>query len=540
MKVLVVTTAALLVSLANAGPYGMGGMGGWGMGPMSGMGGMGAMDGMSGMGDMGDMADMGDMGCMDDMEDMGDMGDMGGMEEPATMDDEASMKLLESKLKPVMDECPDRPLVDPETKATLCMGRELTSKKVGPAEEECGDDKKCFLQAMKWTNEANLPRRKAIQRDLAKMPLSESMRAAEEKCFNSTRSINKKTVEAILGGDNEEFLHASCPFDAPMEQERDGELMRYGGWQYGGPWSWPPQGGPVQKPVPPPQPKVTREMVRAARGMAYMKCIRMAFDATCSKKANTALEYQPDQNSPQWEGAWNNDGPVPDKLDQVPAPAKVIFSSGLQLVRPGAKLFTTNVMDAPLVLYDNDPESLYTIMMEDVDLNGGRRFFHWMQANIPGNRIEEGTVVYDYMPTFTFKFLPGPNGTQILNPSQSFSHRVLILVYRQPKELVFDEGQSGCTLDIANARVAHDGVNLTHKYFEDKYALEGPIAGNYLRAPYGGEATNLLFCDISKCFGSPFPAPLIEWPNPKMSEHSELPRAKFDSSLSQSMLKQAN
>lgn len=51
-----------------------------------------------------------------------------------------------------------------------------------------------------------------------------------------------------------------------------------------------------------------------------------------------------------------------------------------------------------------DPASLYTVMIEDNDINGNGvpRFFHWLVVNVPGDVLAAGAEIYDYIPSFSF------------------------------------------------------------------------------------------------------------------------------------------
>lgn len=64
------------------------------------------------------------------------------------------------------------------------------------------------------------------------------------------------------------------------------------------------------------------------------------------------------------------------------------------------------MLQQPSIEYDADPGSLYTVMVEDVDLNtpppdGGPSpsFMHLIVTNVPGSDVERGDLIqvqYEY------------------------------------------------------------------------------------------------------------------------------------------------
>lgn len=92
-----------------------------------------------------------------------------------------------------------------------------------------------------------------------------------------------------------------------------------------------------------------------------------------------------------------------------------------------------------------------------------REFRHWLVANIPGNKIDQGEVVAAYVGSGP------PKGTGL--------HRYVFLLYKQPGKLEIDE-----------PHVANNSRRNRPKFkaaeFAIKYNLGAPIAGNFYQAQY--------------------------------------------------------
>lgn len=92
-------------------------------------------------------------------------------------------------------------------------------------------------------------------------------------------------------------------------------------------------------------------------------------------------------------------------------------------VNYGNELTPTQVKEQPIVKWAADENSFYTLLMVDPDAPSRtkpdyREFRHWAIVNIPGNSIEKGDVVADYIGSGP------PKGTGL--------HRYVFLVYKQP------------------------------------------------------------------------------------------------------------
>lgn len=92
-----------------------------------------------------------------------------------------------------------------------------------------------------------------------------------------------------------------------------------------------------------------------------------------------------------------------------------------------------------------------------------REWHHWLVGNIPGNDIDKGEVLSAYVGAGP------PQGTGL--------HRYVLLVFKQPKKLTFNETR------LTNTSGDGRGKFNTKKFIE-KYNLGIPVAGNFFQAQY--------------------------------------------------------
>lgn len=99
-------------------------------------------------------------------------------------------------------------------------------------------------------------------------------------------------------------------------------------------------------------------------------------------------------------------------------------------MKQGNELTPTQVKDAPTVTYTADDNSFYTLLLVDPDAPSRatptfREVRHWAVVNIPGNKVESGETIIEYIGS-------GP-------PQATGLHRYVFLVYKQSGKLTFDE-----------------------------------------------------------------------------------------------------
>lgn len=94
----------------------------------------------------------------------------------------------------------------------------------------------------------------------------------------------------------------------------------------------------------------------------------------------------------------------------------------------GNELTPTQVRDSPEVNWISNSLKYYTLVMVDPDVPSRRlpllrEFKHWIVVNIPGNKVDEGETLAEYVGSA---------------PSRgSGLHRYVFLVYEQPRKMPF-------------------------------------------------------------------------------------------------------
>lgn len=122
----------------------------------------------------------------------------------------------------------------------------------------------------------------------------------------------------------------------------------------------------------------------------------------------------------------------------------------------------SEVQTAPVVNWDANPSSYYTLAMVDPDAPSRadplyREVEHWLVVNIPGDEIANGDVIADYIGSAP--------------PKDSGLHRYVFFVYNQNGRIEFDE-----------LGAEENRINFSIKTFAEKYGLGQPIAGNFFLA----------------------------------------------------------
>ncbi|OAD51926.1 Phosphatidylethanolamine-binding protein like protein F40A3.3, partial [Eufriesea mexicana] len=158
---------------------------------------------------------------------------------------------------------------------------------------------------------------------------------------------------------------------------------------------------------------------------------------------------------------------VPDILDTAPV-EKIEVKYGDKVVDFGNELTPTMTQKIPEIRYKHEGGVLYTLVMTDPDAptrkGYNREFRHWLVGNIPEEDVGKGEVLAEYVG-------PAP-------PKDSGKHRYVFLVYKQNQgSITFDERR------LSN-RDGPQRKRFNVKKFAEKYNLEGPIAGNFMRSEY--------------------------------------------------------
>lgn len=102
--------------------------------------------------------------------------------------------------------------------------------------------------------------------------------------------------------------------------------------------------------------------------------------------------------------------------------SQVTYPSGVS-AELGNELTPTQVKDMPILKWDADEMAFYSLLMFDPDAPTRiipvlREVRHWAVVNIPGNAVESGETVAEYIGC-------GP-------PKYTGRHRYVFLIYKQP------------------------------------------------------------------------------------------------------------
>ncbi|KAJ8680320.1 hypothetical protein QAD02_016107 [Eretmocerus hayati] len=155
----------------------------------------------------------------------------------------------------------------------------------------------------------------------------------------------------------------------------------------------------------------------------------------------------------------------PDIIDDAPNEL-IEVKYGDKEIKLGTEITPTEAKNIPEVHYKHEGGVLYTLVMTDPDtkVKGyNREWQHWVVGNIPEDKVGKGENI-------TYYFGPAP-------PKDTGLHRYVFLLYKQNQgAITFDEPRVVETDKRRN--------RFSVKKLAQKYNLEGPIAGNYMKAKY--------------------------------------------------------
>lgn len=96
-------------------------------------------------------------------------------------------------------------------------------------------------------------------------------------------------------------------------------------------------------------------------------------------------------------------------------------------VYTGNVIKPVEALDKPMVRYEADASSLWTLVLTSLDghlMEKDKEYVHWLVANIPGNSLDKGDTIVDYLRPFPLK------GTGY--------HRYVFVLYKQNAKLSYD------------------------------------------------------------------------------------------------------
>lgn len=160
---------------------------------------------------------------------------------------------------------------------------------------------------------------------------------------------------------------------------------------------------------------------------------------------------------------------VPVLIDCAPLVFAKVGYRSKKLVDAGKELTPAEVRDEPKVEWDADPIIYYTLVMIDPDSPSrteplNREFAHWLVGNIPGKHVEQGEVLFEYLPAFP------RTGTGF--------HRYIFLLYQQHCHNDYSEAPR------ASRKNRTPRLRFSTRDFARRYSLGQPIAGNFFVARY--------------------------------------------------------
>jgi hypothetical protein len=180
---------------------------------------------------------------------------------------------------------------------------------------------------------------------------------------------------------------------------------------------------------------------------------------------------------------------IPDIIDVAPRyPLDLTYKTIRTF--PGMKLTADMTRFKPMLKWPAQPDSLYTVVLSNLDINSRRNrtlseFWHWFVANIPGDSVDDGEVVFDLL-------------YPLVLPEGDGDHRYGYFVFEQPSQLDYtEEGgpTDSCSPSMSNGR----GPFKSTKNFMKKYNLE-LTAATFLIID-SNEASMEIACEWQQCIG---------------------------------------
>ena len=212
------------------------------------------------------------------------------------------------------------------------------------------------------------------------------------------------------------------------------------------------------------------------------------------------LPFPNNPSNPGWLDAWEEVGEVVG--DAPPQRLMLDWPNHVQIVEPNVTTSVGLMTTRPRLTWPAEAGALYTVMVIDAGIQRvlPKVYLHWMVTNIPGNSVELGNEVMEYVTPFSLEVQEDPLDGFIKDRHAS-AHPMIFLVFKQPGRIQVEETQRGCSPDIVSARI-HDYEELA-----SKYGLQ-LAAGNYLQCPWSGSHTLEMVCRVSKCTREAFPFPI--------------------------------
>lgn len=186
---------------------------------------------------------------------------------------------------------------------------------------------------------------------------------------------------------------------------------------------------------------------------------------------------------------------VPDVID---APPKYPLELTYRTVRtfPGMRLTAGTTRFKPMVSWPSDEGDLYTLVLANLDINTRRNrtlseFWHWFVANIPGDSVDDGEVIFDLL-------------FPLVLPEGDGDHRFGYFVLKQPGRIDYSaEGgpTDSCSPNMSKGR----GPKRSVKELIRRYDLE--LTASTFLIIDSDQASLEIACEWQRCMGGQEPCP---------------------------------
>jgi len=160
---------------------------------------------------------------------------------------------------------------------------------------------------------------------------------------------------------------------------------------------------------------------------------------------------------------------IPDVIDVVPMSLlKVTYPSGAS-VDLGKELTPNQVKDLPKLEWEANDNDFYTLLFVDPDAPSRtnpmfREVRHWNVVNIPGNKLEQGETIIEFIGS-------GP-------PKDTGLHRYIFLLFKQKNGKITVDGPR------TSNRSRKNRFQTKVSEFVKKYDLGELVAGNFYQAQF--------------------------------------------------------
>ncbi|XP_059486059.1 large ribosomal subunit protein mL38 [Neocloeon triangulifer] len=184
----------------------------------------------------------------------------------------------------------------------------------------------------------------------------------------------------------------------------------------------------------------------------------------------------------------------------------VAYHQGDDIYAPvfyGNQLKPKEVIQEPVVLYESDPETFWTLVLTNPDghlTKDESEYVHWMIGNIPGSDVSKGEVIFDYLQPFPMKGI----GFQ----------RMVFVLYKQENKL-----------DYSKLKKENSGVNLedrtfsTYNFYRERQNLITPAGLAFFQSDWDVSVTEFFHTKL----GTKEPIYEYDFAPPYYSEQTYFP-----------------